>query len=625
VLQSQTLLEGKNGSLYELLIQNDPKSAPPIRVQTETDIKPGTSLLLELDENQQYKPVEKPSNEQLIKLVKLELDFWRAHLLPKTDLRSFPELPSREALLTLANSLPSLKPLVNWLVQTNTAINAQTLGKLIESFAPMASLRPPMSAQATDAQKQTSVNFNVQRSNVPSDNPVASPRTETASNTALLANSLNSRTSGILNIPLIKSFEATQNQTIVDTRLTAPVGTQATSSEIKLEQVLNVINSLRTPIEQTSLGSIPESKIFPVKLELSSQLFRVADAIRSQANSALIHQQTFVRAISTQPIDLQSAIPNQSSPTSQQTQLNAAPTSHNAIQSALPTPLTNTQSQVNLPASGNEQPSSKIQVHSNASITIEPRLARANSTESLQTISAPVISNQSESRIPPELTVGLWLKEVDKYIAQSPPHLHAQLKQKAAELLQQTLNSDTKITHSPLTTASKSTEKEELPLIALRSWLDATQARLQNAAINNAMHQWNFPDTIVQQMQLPLIWLGLTGWADIEWWQEKPNRKDSEKKTAKEKRRWRLRVFLTLDPLAQTCADIDWSNDMTNITFWSEDTATLAHLNQLLPTLDTWTQGLGEKSLTTKHGMPKKASESNQTSNSEHHLVDIRT
>ncbi|MDO7641931.1 MAG: hypothetical protein MUQ76_08250, partial [Reinekea forsetii] len=67
VLQSKTLLAGNKTALFELILQNDPKSAPPLSVLSDAPIKPGTSLLLELDKHQQYQPIRQPSQAQVTK------------------------------------------------------------------------------------------------------------------------------------------------------------------------------------------------------------------------------------------------------------------------------------------------------------------------------------------------------------------------------------------------------------------------------------------------------------------------------------------------------------------------------------------------------------------------------
>ncbi|MFT5008308.1 MAG: hypothetical protein ACI868_001003, partial [Granulosicoccus sp.] len=46
VLQLKTLLAGNKASLFELILQNDPKSGPPLSVLSDAPIRPGTSLLL---------------------------------------------------------------------------------------------------------------------------------------------------------------------------------------------------------------------------------------------------------------------------------------------------------------------------------------------------------------------------------------------------------------------------------------------------------------------------------------------------------------------------------------------------------------------------------------------------
>jgi hypothetical protein len=439
-----------------------------------------------------------------------------------------------------------------------------------------------------------------------------------------------------VNLPIITSVTQTQNLVVTDARLRLPIGALNATPVAHALSATDTIQRLNSPLSD-SITPVPVKTevITAPKLELSGQLFKVAQSIRGQISASDLHQIRFVRVdsseASSRPISqAQTSLANPSNTgtntnttmVTAQSNLNAG--SQTAGTATIQSPPVTSANQTAAQRTTNAFPQHQQNKQSaQAHVAIKP--SPKATTETLRVLGAPSIETRAESRIPAELTIGLWLKEVDKQIAQSPPHLQAQLKQKAEQLLQHNFAPELKVQPSQQSGSEKSSDKDELPLIAVRNWLDATQARIQNSAINNAMHQWSFPDTTVQHMQLPLIWLGLTSWADLEWWQEKPKRKNSREKSAEEKNRWRMRMFLTLDPLAPMCADIDWSTDMTQVTFWSEDTSTLAHLNQLLPTLSSWTQGLGENSLTTKHGMPKKVSKSTETATTENHLVDIRT
>ncbi|ATX77149.1 hypothetical protein [Reinekea forsetii] len=427
VLQSKTLLAGNKASLFELILQNDPKSAPPLSVFSDAPIRPGTSLLLEFDKHQQYQPVRQPTQAQLTKLVNLELDFWRGHLLPKADARNFPTLPSPVELTGLAHRFSALSPLVHWLNQRPTSLSSPVVAAWIRETVALSQLR--------------------YWSSMPKG-----------------------RASGL-----------------------------------------------------AALGS-------------GMSLLEGLDSIDA-----------------------------------------APPSSGHA----------------NLPSPAG----------------VNPKMA------------------DSGLQAPLEIKLGQWLGLMDDTIKAAPDQLNSRLKQQAAALIAQSLQQANKIrAQNPLEASQNAnSSKDDSPLLALRNWLEASQARIQNSAILGASAQWSAPDQpTVQQMQLPLIWLGLTSWADIEWWQEQHRNTANADKDARARRRWRMKVYLSLAPMADICADIDWGGDATQLTFWSEDAATLSHLNTLLPKLESWTAGLGERNITTKHGMPKKMNADRQKEK-DNHLVDIHT
>ena len=423
VLQSKTLLAGNKTALFELILQNDPKSAPPLSVLSDAPIKPGTSLLLELDKHQQYQPIRQPSQAQVTKLVNLELDFWRGHLLPKADARNFPPLPSPADLNGLAQRFSALSPLVHWLNQRQARLSSPVVAAWIRETVALSQLR--------------------YWSSMPKG-----------------------RGSGLA----------------------------ALGSDLPLLDGLD------------SLDEAPPS----------------------------------------------------------------------GGHTTLPTPA-----------------------------GVNPMMAG------------------SGMEVPLEIKLGQWLGLMDDTIKAKPEQLNNQQITRATALIQQSLEQASKI---PLESGQNiPSSKDDSPLLALRSWLEASQARIQNSAILGASAQWSAPDQpTVQQMQLPLIWLGLTSWADIEWWQEQHRNTANADKDARARRRWRMKVYLSLAPMSDICADIDWGGDATQLTFWSEDAATLSHLNTLLPKLESWTAGLGERNITTKHGMPKKMNADRQKEK-DNHLVDIHT
>lgn len=458
VLETKAIMEGSKGGLYEVLLQNDPKSAPPITVQASNNIKPGTSMLLELNEQQIYRPVNKLSSEQLSQLAAIELDYWRAHILPKADSQQTNALPKTQALGLIAETYPSLKPLVQWLNQRPTMLNGVTLERWVQEFTP-----------------------------------------------------LNTRNSELPSLPVAADTKGSAQQ---------------------------------SPAAQNYASTAP-GQALP-----GSAATSLATATATPAGVAISLTPT-TNPASTDGI-AQPAAPQQNRPTS------------------LPPPSGDT--------------------------------------------------TRPEQATPLEIRLSQWIGKIDQLIKASPQELQQLLKQTAVQALAKEAELPAQA-GKPVPAPA-----EDGQLLSLRNWLESSQARIQNLAIQTATQHWTAPDQpAVQQMQLPLIWLGLTSWADIEWWQERPKREQGEKdKKEKQPRHWRMKIYLTMAPLSQVCADIDYQQNHTALTFWSEDAATLAHMNSLLGNLHQWTAGLGERTLQTKHGMPKRVNQDSQTYR-DNHLVDVRT
>lgn len=652
VLQSNAVIQGKADSLFELVLQNEPKSAPAIKILSDSHIQPGTSLLLELDENQQYRPIDKPNAEQLAKLVKLELDFWRAHLLPKADPSQAIKLPALASLKALSQSMPSLKPLVLWLSQSPQALNGRVIQSWLQQFA-------PLTANLTTNPAQTKVNItnNAVPANLamPVDNSQAkqqaSPNFQLAAmanNAAQISTGLNqpnvvrvlisagqsfstqqpapvqvaintqplttTSTAGHLNTASPSTSNSQQTNTprilldasgltrIADFRLNQPVGLSAkVSSEQVSQSLIQLVNNYNSLHNLSSANAPTANKL--ATLNFSGQILQLSGQSPGVSPSTL-HSLPFVRAVAlTTPLAIEKAAPivNQ---TSQASVLNSKGTETSPKQSfvnnSVPQPMVQ-----------------QIIATGQSHLTLSSAIQTARITPSILNLQPP--ANIAADSISPPLLLNLWLKEVDKQIARSPAHLTEQLKLQAEQLLQQ---QSQPLINSKHAKNNARTEQED-PLLSLRSWLETTQARMQQSAVNFAQQQWSGTEPNIQQMQLPLIWLGLTQWVDLEWWQERP-RKTATREEKKQARNWRMKLYLTLDPLAKICADIQWSDEHTQLTFWSKDANTLAHLNQLLPTLNQWTEGLGEKTINTKHGMPEKAS-AQKTNHEQQHLVDIRT
>lgn len=613
VLQSKAMVEGKQAGLYLLLLQNDPKSNPPLQLLADTAIKPGTPLLIERDEQGQYRPVERISAEQLQRLVKLELDFWQAHLVPKAQKSESIPLPSANQLQWLATQKPELKPLLQWLMPRATVeLSAQTLQQWVKAFTPMAN-RLTWPAIATAPAGQTN-NTAPQVSNAaaqPNSSPNLAPAATSTSVTnekPLAATTLNLLTRAVaINIPVHQSSIPAQSNmqtpllnglAVATTLASAPTTTSATAA-------------LTAPTTTTSATTVPATA--------------TATATTTPATTSL--NLTGVRLIATPMVQL-----NGTSPVGvigKPVATNAAlpiSTSVASVANAQAKTVTSTQT----PASGNAD--AKLTAPAAEAVIV------SQGTQSKAVLGSPAPRENTflppgvEGRIPDtraaiiESRLADWLTRSEQAIKQDAPSLQIQLQQRAQQLLYSSELLQSKIKHGLLQNANPkaAASEAESPLLAVRHWLDSTLAKVQSLAVQNALQQWSAPDQpAVQQAQIPLIWLGLGGWVDIEWWAQK-QAKDANKEADKHKRRWSLRLFLSIEPLADICADIDWGRDYTQVVFWSNDRSTLAHLNQLLPTLKAWSVGLSDDcAIETKRGFPKRMRE--QAAPDSQHLVDILT
>jgi len=566
VLQSNALIEGRQAALYELILQNDPKSGPPLRLLSDAPIKPGTSLLLELDKNQQYQPVQQPTLSQLTKLVNLELDFWRGHLLPKAAAHNFPLLPPQTALTGLADRFNALTPLVNWLNQRPNNLSSLVVNAWMRETVALTQLRPWADTPMASASSPTD------SANTPG--LTARPLTPTKIQVANYAWQ-------VLSLPRLGQVGSV-NAALISTL--APIAGPTGST---LSQTVGA-GIIATP------GSTPAPIAGPTGSTLSQTV---------GAGMPVGAGMTVGAGIIATPGSTPAPIAGPTGSTLSQTVGAGMPVGAGMIAA---------------PGTANTEPSILTAKQG-------PTLPISQHSNLVSPLSAGPTSGSGHQEAPLEIKLGQWLGVLDETIKASPIQLNARLKQQASELLQQALLQPGKIRAQLDPSQNKTSDKDDSPLLALRNWLEASQARIQNSAVQTASAQWSAPDqTPVQQMQLPLIWLGLTSWADIEWWQEKHLSTRNADKDARARRRWRMKVYLSLAPMANVCADIDWGSDVTNLIFWCEDAATLSHLNGLLPKLENWTAGLGERNLQTKHGMPKKMN-ADREKEKDNHLVDLHT
>lgn len=307
----------------------------------------------------------------------------------------------------------------------------------------------------------------------------------------------------------------------------------------------------------------------------------------------------------------QNATPAPALPASAQMALNAAlagtrtPLAESDRQGVSPASLTATQGQPQPPA------------NSGATVPVWRELTSPASASTGARDATPV---------PMEIRLGQWLAQIESNVRQHPATLQEALAIKARQLLN--ANDAARpvqpgsSTPTPPSAVSARAETLE-PLLQLRGFLEGVQAKMQNNAIQQSLSTLTQPDMPqVQQLSIPLIWLGVAAWANLEWWQEKRQRKDEDEKRSSD-RLWRLRLFLELKPLAPLCADLTWQDHETQVIFWSQDPGTLTMVNQHLDQLTAWTEGLGDRQFTTRHGMPPK--KTTPKADDFQPLVDVRT
>lgn len=603
VLQSKAMVEGKQAGLFLLLVQNDPKSNPPIQLVSDTALQAGTSLLIERDELGQYRPVERITPEQLQRLVQLELDFWQSHLLPKAQKSETVSLPSTQQLQWLALQKPELKPLLQWLMpRTNVELSAQTVQQWIKAFTPLAHrLAWPTPSPATAP--QTSNQASTQASMMTPANITATHQPGNQSAVTLNAT------------PPVQSQPAVTTLQLLTRAINIEIPTQpatATSTQVNTASSQSL-----PPTQAANLGAHPQATAAtpssPTTTPVLTGLTFTLTTPKSHTNilTASHIGGVTVPSPSTSGIanHQKSAAPNQPGTKTIGSAPQGNTVGHNTTSQTPGSTMTPLPSMVASSANTNPQPS----------------IAAGNGNHFLPP--------PSEGRLPDsrinivEARLAAWLARSDQAIKQDAPSLQAQLQQRAQQLLysSELIQGKIKQAMSQHQINAPATKVEtESPLLAVRQWLDSTLAKVQSLAVQNAVQQWTAPDQPpVQQAQIPLIWLGLNGWVDIEWWQQKRSQA-SQDDHEKRKRRWSLRLYLSISPLADICADIDWGIDNTQVIFWSNDQPTLAHLNQLLPTLKAWTQGLSDEcEIETKRGFPKRMRE--KTVPESQHLVDILT
>ncbi len=596
VVVEQTVMGSRDKPLYDLVLSLNQQW---VRVQSERAFPPGTVLMVEATPENQLRVLPQVDAAQLNRMMQASLQFWQAHSLPRAHTTQMPAPPAFPALQALAGDAPELQALVQWLSQ-KPALSAQTVAQWMQVFSPLARLQPPVAnLSATPlipSAAQPAAN-NAATQPTPSASPVsnvASP-ISTAPLTPLLQAiaSLNS-TGSVLPLNTAGSAPTVPGAGTAAVLIPLPAGAPALPAGTAL--VLPTTTTERaqpSSLAQSAVAasqrtSVEQSQIAPASLRVAVVLMPQTQA---PLQSALATLQTTTVGSATQVPLGQTVTPGQSSnPT-------ATPGQPGAV-------------------TGNPNPTATPQ---------DPLLApsRFITLPPPPGTSAPAGSDPMQT-MPIEVRLSQWLAVLDSRIQQHP----ASLQQALAQQAQRLLNTPPPAYAPGVTVQNQGggtpIKQDDLqPLLQLRTLLESLQGKTQNNAVQQALGALANPDAPpVQQLSIPLLWLGPNHWLNMEWWQEKPEGEDAGEDTPG-KRPFRFRLFFELPPLAPLCADLHWTPEHTDVIFWSQDQGTLGIINSHLDTLEQWTQGLGERALQTRHGMPPKKTtpEPDQFKP----LVDVRT
>lgn len=592
VVVEQTVMGSRDKPLYDLVLSLNQQW---VRVQSERAFPPGTVLMVEATPENQLRVLPQVDTAQLNRMMQASLQFWQAHSLPRAHTTAMPAPPAFPALQALAGDAPELQALVQWLSQ-KPALSAQTVAQWMQVFSPLGRLQPPVaSLPATPLIPSVAQ---------PAANSTAAQPALSASPTSNLANPVS----------------------------TAPLA--------PLLQAIASLNSAGSVLPQSTAGSAP---MVPGAGTAAALIPLPAGAPALPAGTALVLQTTAERLPLVQNAEAASkrtpVEQSQTAPASLRVAVVLMPQTQAPLQSALATlqtAMAGSAPQVppvqTVPSGQSSNPTATpgqpgaVTGHPNpTAMPQDPLLApgRFITLASPPGTTAPAGSDPMQT-MPIEVRLSQWLAVLDSRIQQHP----ASLQQALAQQAQRLLNTPTP-GYAPGVTVQNQAggtpiKQDDLqPLLQLRTLLESLQGKTQNNAVQQALGTLANPDAPpVQQLSIPLLWLGPNHWLNMEWWQEKPEGEDTgEDKPGK--RPFRFRLFFELPPLAPLCADLHWTPEHTDVIFWSQDQGTLSIINSHLGTLEQWTQGLGERALQTRHGMPPKKTtpEPDQFKP----LVDVRT
>lgn len=592
-----------------------------LRVQSTKPFQPGTVLLVEATADDQIRVLPKLEPAQLNRMMQASLHFWQAHTLPRIHATELPPLPDVAGRAQLSRQEPVLQPLLDWLGQ-KPALNARTLAAWVQEFMPLNTLQrsPPMPPLPATPLPIQLIRVETASSNWPLilTEPTPTPTPTPTPNHSSTAE---------------PGKPTAALQTPPPTPGSAPVGTQAElpgPRAMLTAPVKTLIDAIRT-----SLPLLQQQPIrwIPVQAHSDGHWQPL-----SQTGTAVpAHLIASPRELMQIAVSLDSVV---AKPSSHSTHPSSWPVGGQAtVTPALPVQLIDARllqhperllALVDKVASVSMQPASAI---SALQPSLQLPLVQTPTAASSPAITPPAPSNTSwqslpvttetSGRVPLEIRLAQWLLLIDDRIRQHPASLQQSLAQRAQQLLRTSdlhYGLDKPLPPPPLPQlhnsggphpASRQASQDLQPLLQLRNWLEAVQGKTQNNAIQQTLSALasggDGQTQTVQQLSIPLIWIGPSAWANLEWWQERAEEDDSAGQTGG-KRLWRFRLFFELEPLAPLCADLVWEPQQTDLTFWSEDRSTLAFLNSHLGTLEQWTEGLGERQLHTRHGMPRKKS-----------------
>lgn len=584
VVVEQTVMGSRDKPLYDLVLSLNQQW---VRVQSERAFPPGTVLMVEATPENQLRVLPQVNSAQLNRMMQASLQFWQAHSLPRAHTTQMPAPPAFATLQAMAGDAPELQSLIQWLSQ-KPALSARTVAQWMQVFSPLAQLRPPITS-------------------LPITPLIPSPAQPATSTTGTQSSALVSR--------------------VTNTVSTAPLS--------PLLSAIASVNSASAPLVTNPAGSAPSVPIAGAPVLLiplppgaptlpsgTARLMTIATDRTQPNTSAQGAMATPQRATAdttlAPPASLRVAmVMNLLSPATLQSALATLPSRAALQPTAGPA--------VGAPTVPPGQPGT-IPVNQNPTAAPQDPLLAPTRFSTLPAPSGASVQADSDplQTVPVEIRLSQWLAVLDSRIQLHPASLQQALAQQAQRLLNTPPPG-----YAPGVTVQNQSGGSQLkqddlqPLLQLRTLLESLQGKTQNNAIQQALGSLANPDAPpVQQLSIPMLWLGPNHWLNMEWWQEK-HEGDGAESDAPGKRPFRFRLFFELAPLAPLCADLHWTPDHTDVIFWSQDKGTLSVINNNLDTLEQWTQGLGERALQTRHGMPPKKTtpEPDQFKP----LVDIRT